>query len=117
MVFNKKLNEDIEDLKAEAKAYVDSTIEYYQLWGFKVATKLSSFIIKIFALSLLFVIALILLSVALAMVIGSALESTWLGFLIVAVVYILLGFLIIYFRKNILDSFLIKRFSDIFFNS
>lgn len=116
MSLKEELNTNFDELKSEAKSFIDTNIDYYQLWAFKVTTKASGLVLKIFVLSLLLLLALLFLSFAAAFAIGSAMNSTTYGFLIIGGVYILLSIVIVYFRKQILDPLVIKKFSDIFFN-
>ena len=116
MALKEELNTNFEELKSEAKSFLDTNIDYYQLWAFKVTTKASGLVLKIFILSLLLLLALLFLSFAGAFAIGSALNSNTLGFLIVGGIYVLLSFTVLYFRKRVLDPLVIKKFSDIFFN-
>ena len=41
-----ELKENIEDIQKNTKAYVESNIAYYKLWGFKVAMKSTTLIFK-----------------------------------------------------------------------
>ena len=41
-----ELKENVEDIQESTKAYIDSSVAYYKLWGFKVAMKSASTIIK-----------------------------------------------------------------------
>jgi len=58
MAFNEDLKNNLHEMKSEAKAYLETNIDYYSLWGFKVASKAAGFIFKIFALSLFAVLSL-----------------------------------------------------------
>ncbi len=111
-----EVKEDIRDIKSNAKAFLDSNIEFYQLWGFKVITKATSFMLKVFLLSLFSMLTLLFISIAAAFAIGKALESFTLGFLIVGGVYLILSFVIYYYKNVIIEKPLIRKFSDIFFN-
>ena len=43
MAFN-QLREDTDELQDEAKLYLESSLAYYKLWGFKVAMKSTTMI-------------------------------------------------------------------------
>ncbi|MBW3518857.1 competence protein [Flavobacterium sp. NKUCC04_CG] len=111
-----EVKEDIRDIKSNAKAYLDSNIEFYQLWGFKVITKATSFMLKLFLLSLFSMLTLLFISIAAAFAIGRSLESFTLGFLIVGGIYLILSLVIYYYKNLIIEKPLIRKFSDIFFN-
>jgi len=115
MALNEEIKQNFEDIKQEAKSFIDSNVDYYQLWAFKITTKATSLVLKIFVLSLLLLLALLFLSFAAAFAIGSALESNTFGFLIIGGLYLLVCVLIYSFRRKLIDHLMIKKFSDIFF--
>lgn len=116
MSLKEELDTNFEDIKSEAKSFINTNIDYYHLWAFKVTTKASGLVLKIFVLSLLMLLALLFLSFAAAYALGAVLNNITYGFLAVGGIYVLLSFIIAYFRKQILDPLVIKKFSDIFFN-
>ncbi|MDN3708581.1 competence protein [Myroides ceti] len=116
MALNEEIKQSFEEIKQETKAFLDSNIDYYQLWAFKITTKATGLVLKIFVLSLLLLLALLFLSFAAAFAIGSALDSTTLGFLIIGGTYLLVCLFIYSFRRKLIDHSMIRKFSDIFFN-
>lgn len=114
------LKEDIKDkfseIKSEAKAFLDTNLDYYQLLGFKISSRALGLILKIFALTLFLSIGLLFLSFAAAFAIGHSLQNNTLGFLIVGGIYIVIAYLVYVFRKSLIDIPILKKFSDIFFN-
>ena len=111
-----ELKENANLIQEEAKAYAESTIQYYKLWGFKVAMKSIRGIVK--ALLIFFSLLMVLLfgSMAAAFAIGDALQSTWLGFLIVAGAYLLFMILLLFARFKFIERQILRKSSDIFFN-
>jgi len=67
-------------------------------------------------LGFFFLIALIFLSVAVAIYLGNILDSIALGYLIVGVFYILLMIILSLFLKKTLEKILVKKASAQFFN-
>src|SRR5690554_2869258 len=114
---NKDIKEHINDIKSEAKQFIETNLDYYQLLGFKISTKALALMFRIFGITLLLSLALIFLSFAAAYAIGTELESITLGFLIVGALYIILVALLYKFRKSLIDIPILKKFSDIFFNN
>ena len=117
MPLNEEIKEDIMGIKAEAKAFIDQNVDYYQLLGLKVTSKAFGFILKIFLLALFLSIALLFVSFAGAFAIGAALDSHTLGFLIIGGVYFVISLLLYLFRQSLIDTPVVKKFSDIFYDN
>jgi hypothetical protein len=93
--------------------YIKTSIELIKLKTIdKVTDKASEIISRTVAL-FLFVMFLILLSIALGFLLGVALNNTWLGFLIVAGFYGLTGVILFFFTHNwfkkMINNVLIKQ--------
>ena len=116
MAINEEVKEHLQDMKSEAKAFLDANIDYYSLLGFKIVAKATGFILKIFTLSLFVAMALLFLSFAAAFAIGRMLDSNTYGFLIVGGLYIITAIIIYNMRKAIIDIPVLKKFSKIFFD-
>ena len=67
-----ELKENVEDIQENAKAYLESSISYYKLWGFKVAMKSTTMILKFFLISICLMIFLLFI----AIVSGNMVEMT-----------------------------------------
>ena len=89
-----ELKENTEAIQENAKAYVESSIAYYKLWGFKVAMKSTTLMLKFFLIALCLMIVLLFISIAGAMALGQLFDSYPLGFLAVAGVYLVLALLL-----------------------
>ena len=90
----------IEDIVSKAGDLAETKVE---LWKLKTASKISetiSSIISVVAIALLVVAAITILSIGLALWIGSELGNSSYGFFIVGGFYILAGFLVYFFRKE-----------------
>ena len=108
------IKENAEQIRLQAQALFESQTEYLKLWTFKVSMKSITLLIAIFALGLFLLMMLLFLSVALALYLGTRLESNALGFVSVGGMYFLLTVAAILLRKQIHRPIL-KAFSDIFF--
>ena len=110
------LKENVEDIQENAKAYIESNIAYYKLWGFKVAMKSTTLIFKFLLIAICLLIFLLFISVAGALAIGNALDSYILGFLAVAGIYLIAAFLLFLVKDKIVEGPILEKFSEIFFN-
>ena len=111
-----ELKDNVEDIQENTKAYLESSIAYYKLWGFKVAMKSTTLILKFSLIAICLVVVLLFVSVSGAMVIGSLLHSYPLGFLIVAGIYLVLALLLFLVKDKIVEGPILEKFSEIFFN-
>lgn len=111
-----ELQENIEDIQENAKAYIESNIAYYKLWGFKVAMKSTTLIFKFALIAICLMIVLLFVSVAGALAIGNIVNSYVLGFLSVAGIYLVLVFFLFLIKDKIVEGPILEKFSEIFFN-
>lgn len=111
-----ELKENVEDIQENAKAYIESNIAYYKLWGFKVAMKSTTLILKFVLIAICLMIVLLFVSVAGALALGDAFDSNVLGFLAVAGIYLVLVFLLFLVKDKIVEGPILEKFSEIFFN-
>ncbi len=111
-----ELKENTEAIQQHSKAYIESSLAYYKLWGFKVAMKSTTLMLKFFLISICLMIALLFVSIAGSLAIGDLLHSYPLGFLIVAGVYLVLAFLLFLVKDKIVEGPILEKFSEIFFN-
>lgn len=111
-----ELKESTQKVQEETKAYVESTVQYYKLWGFQFIMKSTRTIVKLILIGFFLLIALLFGSIAASMAIGDALDNMALGFLIVAGGYFLLVLLILFLRLKFVEKYLLRTFSKLFFN-
>ena len=111
-----ELKEKTDAIQENAKAYIDSSIAYYKLWGFKVAMKSTTLMLKFFLIALCLMIVLLFISIAGAMALGQLFDSYPLGFLAVAGVYLVLALLLFLVKDKIVEGPILEKFSEIFFN-
>lgn len=111
-----ELKDNVEQIQQEAKAYLESSVDYYKLWGFKVAMKSASIIVKFLMIVLCLAMVLLFLSIAAAIAIGYALDNLAYGFLIIGGVYVLFTLLFLLLRDKMIEGKVMAKFSEIFFN-
>lgn len=111
-----ELKENAESIQEHSKAYIESSLAYYKLWGFKVAMKSTTLMLKFFLISICLMIVLLFVSIAGSLAIGDLLHSYPLGFLIVAGVYLVLALLLFLVKDKIVEGPILEKFSEIFFN-
>jgi hypothetical protein len=111
-----EIKENLEDIQENTQAYIETSLAYYKLWGFKVAMKSTTLLFKFGLIAFCLSIVLLFVSVAGALAIGSALHSNALGFLIVAGIYLVLAVLFFLIKDKIVEGPILEKFSEIFFN-
>lgn len=105
----KEIVDDIQDL-------VKSNIEYYKLDIFKKASLGAIEFTKLLVLGSIFLFVLSFVSIAAAFLIGNAVDSIGVGFLIVAGFYVLVFILVLVLYRPILEKTVIRKFQKIFFS-
>lgn len=111
-----EIKENTDAVQEHAKAYIESSVAYYKLWGFKVAMKSTTLMLKFFLITICLVIVLLFGSVAGALALGSVLNNYALGFLIVAGIYLIIALLLFLVKDKIVEGPILEKFSEIFFN-
>jgi ABC-type multidrug transport system fused ATPase/permease subunit len=111
-----KLSRSIDELNYNLKAFAHSNTEYYKLQFFKSAMKGAIGLVQGLLLGVFFIFALILVSVALAIVISEAIGTPSSGYFIVGGFYFLLFLLVLIFGKKPIEKLLLVKVSRKFFN-
>lgn len=111
-----ELKENTEDIQEQIQAYIQSNVSYYKLWGFKVAMKSTTMILKFTLIFLCLSMVLLFCSIAGALAIGKYFDSYCLGFLIIGGIYLLLSGLLFTIRDKFFEGSVLEKFSEIFFN-
>ncbi len=105
-----------EDIQHQAQSYIENSVAYYKLWGFKVAMKSTTMILKFALIAMSLAMVLFFCSVAGAFAISKALDSYTLGFLIVGGIYLVFTGLLFLIKDKIVEGPILEKFSEIFFN-
>lgn len=111
-----ELKENVDNIQENTKAYIETSLAYYKLWGFKVAMKSTTLMVKFFLIAFCLMIVLLFISIAGALVFGEMLNSYPLGFLSVAGIYLVLAILLFFVKDRIVEGPILTKFSEIFFN-
>ena len=111
-----ELKENVDNIQENTKAYIETSLAYYKLWGFKVAMKSTTLMVKFFLIAFCLMIVLLFISIAGALVFGEMLNSYPLGFLSVAGIYLVLALLLFFVKDRIVEGPILTKFSEIFFN-
>lgn len=109
-----KPGKDLKDSAALIQQYATKEYEYAQLKFFYQASALSTAVAKYTLIGVFVLIALGFLSIAMALWIGSLLDSWTLGFVIVGGVFLLCTLAIYLMRKRI-ERYIIRRMSAKYF--
>jgi len=117
MKFNQPV-QDIQEVKIEEpgllerlESFIQTNIKLFQYKAIDKGTELGSSIISVVIMSVFFILGFILLSVALALLIGYWLGAGYYGFFIVAGLYFLIGLVVFLFRNSWIKTPLINFFS------
>jgi hypothetical protein len=111
-----ELKEHTEDIQKQTQAYIENSLAYYKLWGFKVAMKSTTMILKYTFIAIALMMALLFCSVAASFAIGKSLNNYTLGFLIVGGIYFVFSGLLFLIKDKIVEGPILEKFSEIFFN-
>lgn len=114
---NKEFAEHLNDVKAEAEAYIDKTTEYYKLLSLKAAAKVSSTVARVMLVAVMIAFALFFLSVAAVVFIGNLTGSMVIGLLVVAALYVVLSVVMYYFGRHFIDPAIISGFTKVFYKN
>lgn len=110
-----ELKENFSEAEATTRSFIESGRQFYKLKGFKVLMKAVMVFVKIASVGFALTLALLFLSIGAAFWIGSELESTYLGFLVVGGFYVLIG-LIMYLLRHRLRKPMLRKFSEFYFD-
>jgi len=89
----------IESLFGQSKDYIDNRLELYKLKAIDKSSSIASSVISGIALFVVFFIFFIVLNVGIALLIGDLVGKSYLGFLIWAGFYLIVG-LVIFFKRE-----------------
>ncbi|MBG6112138.1 Na+/citrate or Na+/malate symporter [Flavobacterium sp. CG_23.5] len=111
-----ELKENTEHIQEQMQSFLESNVAYYKLWGFKVAMKSTTMILKLTLIFICFGIVLLFCSIAGALAIGKYMDSYPIGFLIVGGIYLVITGLLFTIRDKFFEGSVLENFSEIFFN-
>ena len=94
----------IEVLLERAQAYTKTSIQLFKL---KATDKLAEMISNLssgFTIFVFFILFFVNLNIGIALLIGSWLDSTWLGFVLISGVYACIGLIVYRFRESLIKK-------------
>ncbi|MDR6845041.1 competence protein [Flavobacterium granuli] len=111
-----KLKDNTDNIQEQAQIYFEKSASYYKLWGFKVAMKSTTMILKFTLILLCFSMVLLFGSIAAALAIGVYFDNYAIGFSFVGGFYLLATFLLFLVKEKVIEGPILEKFSEIFFN-
>ena len=105
---NKTTN--VEDLFYKLKDYGDTRLDLFKLKAINKVSGILSSVISGVILAILLLLVIICITIALSLVIGEALGHTYLGFLIMAAFYIIIGLVMFSSRTKLLKTPISNKF-------
>lgn len=114
MVFE-ELKHDLMEAEADMRSYFENSEEYLELKVFKVLMQFLASSLKSVLVSLGVLFAILFLSLGLALALCEALDSYYLGFIVVGAFYVLMS-IVIYIFRNKLNGSIIRKFSTLYFD-
>lgn len=112
----KEVKEELNQVKEHSEAYINTSLQYYKLWGFKVSVKAASQFMTLVLLSLFSMMALLFLSLAVAFALNDTLDSPFLGFILVGIFYVIVTIIAYLCRSFLVEKPVFKKLSEIIFN-
>lgn len=113
-IFN--ISKHINAVSDDAKAYFESSIEYYKLDIFKKSMSGAVSLVNLLVTGSIFIIFILFISVGLAIIIGESLNSVSYGYFIMGGVYLLVFLLYRSFGKPFVTKIVLTKYSKIFFH-
>lgn len=110
-----ELKQDLIEVEADMRSYMDSSDEYLKLKIFKVLMRSLTSSVQFLLIGIGLVFALLFISFAASLALSETLDSYYGGFLIVAAFYTVIGILLYVFREK-LNAPILKKFSKHYFD-
>jgi hypothetical protein len=98
----------IESLFGQSTEFARNNFELYKLKAVDKTSGIASTVITGVALFVVFFICFVVLNIGIALLIGDLVGKSWLGFLILAVLYAVVGFVIFKSRKKFFKTPILK---------
>ena len=110
-----EIKEQIGDVEDGVKSYVKNSLDFYRLQSFKSMMKGITMATKVLVIGGVVSMALLFLSISLAVLFAMLLNNTAQGFLLVGGIYVLIGLILWSVRKRF-EKPLLKSFSKFYFD-
>ena len=112
-----KLTENVKELTGNTQEYIKSSADYYKLSIFRTSMKGLIGFANVAIRATFALIALLFISIGVAIIIGESMESASAGYFIVGVFYVVIFLLIFVFARKPLEKFLLTKYSTMAFNN
>jgi len=112
----KELKYNISEIDDHFNSYVEESVEYAKLKSFKLSMVVVTYFAKLFIIGIIGLLALLLLSLAASLALGTVMDNTVYGFVVIGLIYIVLGIVCYVFRDKIHKPIL-RMFSKNFFDA
>ena len=113
----KSISENFSEFSNATQDYIESTINYHKLDLYKKGTKGAVTVSYNLILAFFLLIALLFLSVAASIYIGTLVNSLALGYLIMGVFYLIVMVILAFTLKSKLETLILRKSSKQFFNT
>ncbi|MDT7828900.1 phage holin family protein [Pricia sp. S334] len=110
-----ELKENFSEAEANARSYIETSSQFYKLRGFKVLSKSFIGLVKFLSVGIALIFAMLFLSIGAGFWAGNELGDTYLGFLAVGGVYVIIG-LLLYLTRNLYRKSMLKKLSKFYFD-
>ena len=110
-----ELKHDFSEIDKEVSAYVEHSLEYAKLKSFKISMVLVTYFAKVVLVGIFAILTLLFLSLAASYAMGEAFDNLLYGFLIVGLIYFVLG-LLGYLIRDRLNKPILRMFSKYYFD-
>lgn len=111
---DKKLGQHLNNLSDDTKTYIESEIAFYKLDAYKKLIKATSLILRFVLNQIILILMFLFISIGISLFLGNLLGYYYLGFLIIAGVYILIFLFLLIFGKPIIEKKVLKIYNLIF---
>ncbi|MEN8789769.1 MAG: hypothetical protein ABF293_03400 [Flavobacteriaceae bacterium] len=105
-----EMKHHLSELDKRVTSYVDDSLQYIELKGFKISMVLVTSLVKFFLMASIGLLIILLLSIGVAIAIGESLGGYHWGFLIVGGFYVVIG-LIVYAMRRSINKVILRFFS------
>lgn len=110
-----QIKQDLAEVEADVRSYLDNSEEYLQLKIFKILMTYVTVFAQILLVGIILLLALFTVSIGASLAINEELDSYYFGFMIMGGVYTLIA-LLCYFFRNSLNRPLLRKFSKNYFD-
>ncbi|RMB63208.1 hypothetical protein EAX61_02095 [Dokdonia sinensis] len=111
-----KLTDNIKELTSNTEQYIKTSAEYYKLSIFRNSMKGLIGFANVAIRATFALIALLFISVGVAIIIGESMENASAGYFIVGAFYVVVFLLIFAFAKKPIEKMLLMKYSKMAFN-